>query len=48
MTADPQPLDPASDKGRELTDRLSNTLAHIRVAIAERKAAAKHAARHAA
>ena len=37
---DVQPLDPNSDKGREVADRLSEILAHIRVAIAGRKAAA--------
>jgi hypothetical protein len=39
MPAQVTPLDPDSDKGREVTERLSATLARIRVAIAARKAA---------
>lgn len=40
----PEPLDPGSEKGREVAERLSNTLAHIRVAIAARKAVAAYSA----
>lgn len=43
MPARVTPLDPDSDKGREVADRLSDTLARIRVAIAGRKAAAERA-----
>lgn len=40
MPARVEPLDPDTDKGREVADRLSQVLAEIRVAIDERKAAA--------
>lgn len=35
-----QPLDPDSEKGREVAERLTQVLAEIRVAIAARKAVA--------
>jgi hypothetical protein len=38
------PLDPDSDKGREVADRLSQVLAEIRVSIEEREAAEARAA----
>lgn len=36
----PEPLDPNSEKGREVAARLSQVLAEIRVSIATRKARA--------
>jgi hypothetical protein len=48
MATDVEPLDPNSDKGREVAERLSITLAHIRVAIAARKAAAARQSKEAA
>jgi hypothetical protein len=41
--AEVTPLDPDSEKGREVADRLSDTLARIRVAIEERRAATARA-----
>ena len=38
MATDVEQLDPNSEKGRAVVARLSITLAHIRVAIARRKA----------
>lgn len=43
MPATVQPLDPDSEKGREVAERLTEVLAHIRVEIEEQEAAAQRA-----
>lgn len=41
MPAEVTPLDPDSDKGRQITEELSDLLAQFRVNIAARKASAE-------
>ena len=45
MPAEITPLDPDSEKGRQVTEQLSDLLAQFRVNIAARKAAAQRAER---
>lgn len=43
-----QPVDPSSARGQAMADRLTNTLADIRLAIAERRRATQRTQRGAA